>query len=689
MEHALGIPEIRQYICSQVDEKPTLAALARTCIAFKDLSLEMLWSGRVSSISFGELWRALPNLFVTDEASGEIVDVSIRSSQDWNRLHAFTHKIRCLSFYEGSYSVSDVALNKLISPPSSLERLFPRLRILDVDGEAPDLVRTYLRFLSAHLRHFMLVSTPQSCHIPTRILPIMCPQLQVLDVSNVGWPDRRGSTLVKEVSAAVVQLPFLTTLRCPDLTPTALLFISRLHDLRELQLTNMHQTPVGATGETETTRLTFNAIEEIGLHPFDIHSAMVFLRRLDTRPRTLEIKEASLPYEDLVLVKELFALLGQMTRRQYDLEELCLHGRIIWPVCYPSPQSTNPNTLWNIDLFRQLAHYRELRRLSLWIPFDIELSQANVKELAHGFPKLEVLEFSTLSYSTITADDLIGISDACPKLTTINVPIHSWPSEFNRKLAATDSFRTQSHVLSVKLTTSFLSDTDRLTQTLSAFFPFIRKLDLHDIENGICEEPTPITATTIVPLMRLSQLTSLSLALRHRRMELSEADVLDLAKALPHLTSLSLFGSISTGYEGFSLSLGNVLRLTDLCPNLSDLATPFRAYLYDRSISRNRFEALRVSPRNHALNSLRLVIFSKPGNAYLVDLVIILAAAFARLETLRLEMPLRSPPPGRSIRLSDAVKKLRKVVDLGDIGRAGFGELQLTVAGMLKDSSLY
>ncbi|EIW85978.1 hypothetical protein CONPUDRAFT_160887 [Coniophora puteana RWD-64-598 SS2] len=654
MERALNLPEIREHICSQVSSKASLAALARTCSAFEKLALDKLWSGDPHAISFSDLRKALPGVFVTD-ADGEIVDLRLRSPKDWDRLFALTTRIRFLTFDEGPYIIESV-LEMLLSPPSSLQKAFPKLRSLDVDGYDPNLLQTYIPFLSSHLREFSYRGHPQNIRIPLQVLPDKCAYLQFLGVTEGDWPSKDGELIcmIKEVSAAVIRLPLLVSLRCPDLEPHALLHISRSPCLRELRLTDLQETtPVVV--HADPTPLRFEAIEELELRMMSFESALAVLRRLQTLPRTLELQEPMSRFKDLTELREVLAILNRCERRKYDLEELEIHG---FTVNHP----TNLDVRYNMDFFRLLGRHRKLRSLELWVEFEIGLSPYDVAELALAHPYLKKLIFSPMSDTVLSTQSLSILSNKCPKLTYIEAPITDSQCDrdglFELDNGSTPS-ASHSSLTSLDLITSQFRDMAFLTQTLEASFPSLTELSLHELSFKHCSDPMPFTSATMEPLCCLTHLTRLRIDVTNRRVEIAEADVLRLARSLPSLKVLYISGATAVGFDGLAMSLDSILNLADTHQSLVEITLPFRAFLADRSNSRHRFRARRTLPRNRTLKDIHLLVSSKPSREYLADLAIVVLTACARLSTFYLTTPRASPEP--PIPLFDAIEAFRKV----------------------------
>ncbi|OAX39540.1 hypothetical protein K503DRAFT_689406 [Rhizopogon vinicolor AM-OR11-026] len=104
-----------------------LAALARTCRAFKEPALDTLWK---NIYGFEPLISSLPEGVVKRTTEGKLTLTRPLSLSDWNIIDQYTHRIRSLTIgYRPSANIDERVVQALVCTPSSA--LLPNLRCLE------------------------------------------------------------------------------------------------------------------------------------------------------------------------------------------------------------------------------------------------------------------------------------------------------------------------------------------------------------------------------------------------------------------------------------------------------------------------------------------------------------------------------------------------------------------------------
>ncbi|KAI6003142.1 hypothetical protein EDD15DRAFT_2541370 [Pisolithus albus] len=169
-----------------------LARLARTCKAFKDPALDVLW--RTQS-SLSPLIRCLPSRLRTTKRYWGRRVVSLRkepSDEDWFRLQRYSHRIR--AFDHCSRNPRPVCKNTLdtVFSPNLSQKLFPSLRTLDLAvvgyGSMFLVPHSFLVINSASLPQLVRLtfstSYKSSCKLPPiHFKPACAPSLEALTIN--------------------------------------------------------------------------------------------------------------------------------------------------------------------------------------------------------------------------------------------------------------------------------------------------------------------------------------------------------------------------------------------------------------------------------------------------------------------------------------------------------------------------
>ncbi|KAF8441755.1 hypothetical protein L210DRAFT_3760254 [Boletus edulis BED1] len=127
MHHALKIQEILFNIFGHCDQCTDQASLARTCHAFKEPALDMLWETLPHDLS--PLARCLPEAShpLTPQSSMWYMFTRPLMRTEWEILRSYTRRIRRIVNFE--WGLDEKSVEILTNPPTT-EPLFPNLRHL-------------------------------------------------------------------------------------------------------------------------------------------------------------------------------------------------------------------------------------------------------------------------------------------------------------------------------------------------------------------------------------------------------------------------------------------------------------------------------------------------------------------------------------------------------------------------------
>ncbi|KAF8124904.1 hypothetical protein EV363DRAFT_1538942 [Boletus edulis] len=243
MHHALQIQEILSSIFGHCHRRIDQASLARTCRAFKEPALDVLWEEFSRDIS--PLARCLPvasrPLYLNNRLVRCFITLWIYHSSfsrlytEWDILRGYTRLIRSIMNIE--WGLDEKSLEILSNPPTS-EPLFPNLRLLgDIrwHTEPVPLLRSlFPSLVSLHL-YFGVVPQRfpqwfQDCHLAS--LPDSSPNVTELFLV-VSEPD---VAFCKLVSNWICRWRNIQTVQCNaiSLDVHALAHLSRMPAFTEL-----------------------------------------------------------------------------------------------------------------------------------------------------------------------------------------------------------------------------------------------------------------------------------------------------------------------------------------------------------------------------------------------------------------------------------------------------------------------
>ncbi|KAF8550073.1 hypothetical protein OG21DRAFT_1488050 [Imleria badia] len=265
MHHALEIQEILLNIFQHCyspgrwkDTTSDLASLARTCRAFREPALDVLWED-LDDLS--PLAQCLPD--ASRQLSRDKYAFSRPLTQtEWDILRSYTRRIQSIQVFDDGLDWESVAT--FFNPPTTMP-LFPNLRNLSCKYTAksmpllhlplPSLLCLNVEFENPHLFQNSLNSFPH-----------FSPNIRILRI----WVLRLGDTYSKPISNGIYQWRNLQTLIFPyiyiSLDVDALVHLSCMPALTQLEFTPSATLPIS------DSRLFFSNLRDMtprseSLHP--------------------------------------------------------------------------------------------------------------------------------------------------------------------------------------------------------------------------------------------------------------------------------------------------------------------------------------------------------------------------------------------------------------------------------------
>ncbi|KAJ7673876.1 hypothetical protein DFH06DRAFT_1445406 [Mycena polygramma] len=439
MHSCLKIAEIVDIICSHIDLTPVLrvggglrrdntsakcdlAAVAQTCMAFREPALDYLWS----STALAELLiRCMPSdLWAVDpEKGGGKGTRQLRPihASDWSRLSLYAPRVRELTCGSDGASLHHIFPTLSLSFPETLLR---NVRTLDWAPNAVDF-------------HF-----------------ISCPRLTDFSI----WTD---TVEFPPVSRFVRDLRLVRTL-CASLDQDALENLSTLPALESLTLVSL---PLNLTVSPVHRAPRFPGLLYLEVQPTDLASMMQFLQFCRNVPlQTYDIHffnflDSEETYE---LYDALAARISHSTLAVLDLSSEC-DARNQFDI---TSDVIPPTTLLLLYCFHNLTS------LSISSPLGFDLDDTAVLQMALAFPRLETLYLRGSLPANIprtTHECLRILARHCPRLWTIAIAFDSTAIPVPSASLRADEQHERLHHFDVQH--SPINNPSTVAQLISSVFP--------------------------------------------------------------------------------------------------------------------------------------------------------------------------------------------------------------------------
>ncbi|KAF8551995.1 hypothetical protein OG21DRAFT_1466340, partial [Imleria badia] len=195
-----------------------LAALARTCRTFKEPALDMIWA---------ELNDLTPLVRCLLEASW-IESEGVYSFQkrleqaEWDIILGYSHRVRALPRLWNSLGLAGDCIETLSIPPTSIESIFPNLRVIGLHEPSAAVAPLVRYFINPKITEIWLERT-ENIGAAIKAFGEGCPLVTGFYVSQWAWHANRISDLI-------CRWPNLCFVKCHEvgLNVDALYHLSRL-----------------------------------------------------------------------------------------------------------------------------------------------------------------------------------------------------------------------------------------------------------------------------------------------------------------------------------------------------------------------------------------------------------------------------------------------------------------------------
>ncbi|KAF8447212.1 hypothetical protein L210DRAFT_3525251 [Boletus edulis BED1] len=374
--------------------KTDLPVLARTCKAFRDPALDILWA---------ELYSLAPLIQCLPGASSQIVDDYTLYSlnrpleqADWDIILNYTRRVRICRLYR-SFAVTSECVEELSKPPASTVSIFPNIRNAWISGPTKD------RF--PFLRH---LPGPSLVAIQ---LEERCPNMTTFDYNSDELDNGAISSLICQWSK----------LRSVN----SLIHLSNLPHLHYLsvELCNALVDHVQSTWPSPS-KLTFPTL--IQYHPRSRYWAPV--SRFFDHLRLPAVEQVDVELGSRPAEQEFKSLLAALpgTCNHQSLIDINIHTfeRIAPSMPEPDPQYINFHHLYPLTVFVNL------RAIRIRLPRGVDLSEQELLQLAPSWPRLEKFnvgrnDAQIRGLSAITPGGFVRLLGQCRSLTRFIFPFNT------------------------------------------------------------------------------------------------------------------------------------------------------------------------------------------------------------------------------------------------------------------------
>ncbi|KAJ6550863.1 hypothetical protein DFH09DRAFT_988706 [Mycena vulgaris] len=430
MHRCLTILEIIELVCGHVEvrylgrDSPDLAALARTCKAFQDPALDLLWR---EQSTLTHMLKCLPSNVWEEKIHSRGPPSHFRligpiDPADWEIPLSYARRIRTLSLDVGVGYVEptflDAAILDTISSSLPQELLCPNLRSISWGPKLDPVFSNILLFLGPNITtvHLSLPAPSISLIASLSTLPLRYPELKTLHIS---WDNWDSFPLCPISSIIALDLDQIEILSLDGLDRAALQHLSHLPYLHSLTL---HAPEVVHLGSSPSLSMgPFPALRSVTFLTTTFEFAAKFVDLLsDCRLEAFTVRTKVLATK--MDTRQLYSSLASR------MSHSALQSLTVQVVDYDSPTpppemiadyAISGNTL--APLFR----FWNLTRIVLRTPVGFGIDDTTAWDIARAWPNLQSLTLDAASElhhtPTMTLAGLRAFATHCKVLSDLNI----------------------------------------------------------------------------------------------------------------------------------------------------------------------------------------------------------------------------------------------------------------------------
>ncbi|KAJ7803572.1 hypothetical protein B0H14DRAFT_2887402 [Mycena olivaceomarginata] len=504
MHRSLRIPEIVSLICDKTlngaehyfrslnsDTSQTLAALARTCKAFQDPALDVLWRYQSTVMHVldcmpGDIWE------LDDPESEEVRLKRPVLPSDWERPLAYSRRVKSFK-YDAAHSYPDsAAFYEMLRMCLLPEPLFPNIESIEWDTSDAALFPHFCLFLGPRLTSLTLglcQSTPHLSLLPT--LAMQCPLLEEVSIAcSKGLVGRCES-----VSFFVKELTHLKNLEVPCLDAAALEHIARLPNFDPLYLSD--QTPVGPFLTPSPSEVPSSALEELSMTLTDVSAATEVLAQF--RHCLLRRVAVTVPRNTP----------ANAIAKCYTAVELNCHRKSLSSLSIePEESAQDTADQAQIALYAirgahllPLFMFRKLESVTIAGPVGLDLDDVAAADMARAWPRIMRLQLCASSFKHIsprmTLRALLAFAQFCPRLWMLELSLDATAVAEWEAGNPEEERRQQRHLTSLHVVDSPIGLPLIVAAFLSSVFPKLECITTERVFRPIGRPPPPETPETV------------------------------------------------------------------------------------------------------------------------------------------------------------------------------------------------
>ncbi|KAF8555282.1 hypothetical protein OG21DRAFT_1483956 [Imleria badia] len=401
MHHALQIQEILLNIFGHFRRpgwlRPTdLPALARTCRAFKEPALDVLWEKLVNP---SPLAKCLPEASHYSEAKHCYVFSRSFTQIEWRFLRNYTRRIR--SMLDENHRLDWESVGAFLNPPTT-EPLFANLRDLHAIG------------FTFSIQHFLSMPFPCLTSLDVRYIAkedAFLPNIRRLTI-ELREPDIAFS---KFFSSYICRWQDLQTVDCRYTTLDVDAFV---HLSRMPAFTTLSCTP-SATFPPSGSPLFFTNLRRLSLY-FEFLDS---ISRLLSRSRLPVITDLSVTIQSCPSKQDFSSFLDsvQTSNIGYTIQELKFDQGV------GVQHGENGTHVLGFEDLQPCMAFSHLRRINLNLAWEVDLMDNDLLALASAWPHSEHLsindEWGWNTLGGITPNGLLQLLQTCRSLGEIALAI--------------------------------------------------------------------------------------------------------------------------------------------------------------------------------------------------------------------------------------------------------------------------
>ncbi|KAJ7271295.1 hypothetical protein B0H12DRAFT_730836 [Mycena haematopus] len=406
------------------DSAQTLAGLARTCKAFRDPALDLLWKSQSTVMNVlncmpGDIWE------LDDAEADEVRLKRPVLPSDWERPLIYSRRVRHFKYQLLSYNScpDDAAFYEILRMCLPLEPLFPNIQSLVWETSDAAVVPHFRLFIGPRLTSLTVSTFQSASHLS--LLPALatqCPLLREVCILTSDGLSGRCET----VSFLVKNLTRLESLEVPCLDAMALDHLAKRPVLDFVYLED--QTPLspvpGLASQTEVPSSC--DINELSLTVTDARAAIEILARL----RASSIRNLAIKFPKNTSAKAV--------QEMYDaVAAKCNQASLkVLSITVPTGTTDTAADPEQIALYavpsRHLLPLFTLTTLTfvtLAGPVGLDLDDTAAADIARAWPRIMSLDLAGSAFLHIpprtTLRALLAFARLCPNLWRLSLPINA------------------------------------------------------------------------------------------------------------------------------------------------------------------------------------------------------------------------------------------------------------------------